>query len=156
MFRRLFAASALVIGLASCGGSGSSGATTTTEVTGSFSNDCERILSTFAVDLIVSYGDMTPVKAEWPDNSSVQDLLEAVYLIAKPLVDKVSIGPAVNYMNEIVVNSCRDNDVFNWVQKLEPSADGYRSDCLDDALPKDIAKVEWCPSNAPATTTTAP
>ncbi|MEY3588683.1 MAG: hypothetical protein RJA47_1279, partial [Actinomycetota bacterium] len=80
MFRRLFAASALVIGLASCGGSGSSGATTTTEVTGSFSNDCERILSTFAVDLIVSYGDMTPVKAEWPDNSSVQDLLEAVYL----------------------------------------------------------------------------
>ena len=155
MIRRVLAASALVAALAACSGSGSTEVTTTT-LGNSFTNACESTLSKFAVDLVVSYGDMTPVKAEWPDNTSMHDLLETIYLIAKPLVDKVAIGPAVNYMNEVVINSCRDNDVFNWVLKLEPGAQDYKKNCLDKKLPVDIAKVEACAADAPATTTTAP
>ena len=152
MLRRILVASALVMGVAACGGSGTSGTTSTT-VSSSFTNDCEKTLSKFSVDVLVSYGDMAPVKAEWPDNSSVQDLIETIYLIAKPLVDKVAIGPAVNYMNEVILNSCRDNDVFNWVQKLEPGSDGYRAECLDNKLPADIARVEPCAAGATTTTT---
>ena len=159
MIRRIVLATALAGSLVSCGGSqDSSGAVdTTAPVEGQgFANECERILGKYAGELVLSYGDMAPVKAEWPDNKDVQDLLEAVYLIAKPLVDKVTVGPAVNYMNEVIVNSCRDNDVYNWVQKLEAGDAGHKANCLDDKLPADIAKVEPCADDAPATTTSAP
>lgn len=141
------------MGVAACGGSGTSGTTSTT-VSSSFTNDCERTLGAFAVNLLTSTGDMAPVKAQWPDNSSVRDLLETIYLISKPLMDKAAVGVAVNYMNEVITNSCRDNDVFNWVQKLEPGSDGYRGNCLDSKLPADVAKVEPCAADT--TTTSAP
>lgn len=155
MFRRALVALVVTAGLAACGGSDSA-PDTTAPVESSFANDCERILSKFSVDAVISYGDLAPVKAEWPDNKNVQDLVEAIYLIAKPLIDKVTVGPAVNYMNEVITNSCRDNDVFNWVQKLEEGAAGYKSTCLDGNLPGDIADVEPCADDAPAATTTAP
>lgn len=153
MLKRILVASTLVLGAASCGGSGTSGTTSTT-VSSSFTNDCERTLGAFAVNLLTSTGDMAPVKAQWPDNSSVRDLLETIYLISKPLMDKAAVGVAVNYMNEVITNSCRDNDVFNWVQKLEPGSDGYRGNCLDSKLPADVAKVEPCAADT--TTTSAP
>lgn len=155
MVKRALVALVMVAGLASCGGA-ESAPDTTVPAGSSFANDCERLLSKFSVDAVISYGDLAPVKAEWPDNENVQDLVEAIYLIAKPLVDKVTVGPAVNYMNEVITNSCRDNDVFNWVQKLEEGSEGYRSNCLDGKLPADIAMVEACPDDAPATTSTAP
>jgi hypothetical protein len=155
MVRRALVALVMVAGLAACGGSEST-PDTTAPVESSFANDCERILGKFSTEAVISYGDLAPVKAEWPDNKNVQDLVEAIYLIAKPLIDKVTVGPAVNYMNEVITNSCRDNDVFNWVQKLEEGAAGYKSTCLDGKLPEDIAKVEPCADDAPATTTTAP
>ena len=155
MLTRSVAVSALVLSLAACGGSGTSGSTTTTVVS-SFSNACESTLTKFAVDLLVSRGDMEPVKAEWPDNANVQDLLETAYLIGKPLVEKDSLGPAVNYINQVIVNSCRDNDVFNWVQKLGTGSPGYHGNCLDGKLPVDIAKVEPCAADATPVTTTVP
>jgi hypothetical protein len=155
MTRRVLAGILLVAGLASCGDT-ETATDTTAPMESSFANDCERLLSKFSVDAVISYGDLAPVKAQWPDNKKVQDLVEAIYLIAKPLVDKVTVGPAVNYMNEVITNSCRDNDVFNWVQNLEEGAAGHKSTCLDGELPADIAKVEPCAEDASASTTTAP
>ncbi len=155
MTRRVLTTILLVGSLAACGGSGSA-TDTTVPVESSFANDCERLLSNFSADAVISYGDFAPVKAEWPDNTNVQDLVETIYLIAKPLIDRVTVGPAVNYMNEVITNSCRDNDVFNWVQKLEEGSAGHKSNCLDGKLPADIAKVEPCADDAPASTTTSP
>lgn len=148
--RRLLAAlgsTALVLGCSSGGGTG------TTTTTGP-QEPCEAALRTLAVDTVLAYGDLTLVKDAYPGTPEMHTLVETMWLIADPLMRKGGVSIAINYLDTVTVNSCRDDDIHNWVLKAEEGSAEWRSGCLDGKLPADIAAVEPCA--ATATTTTAP